>query len=239
MTMTKSLITIKGNRDGLVFWLDDSCSLDELYSHLRQKMEQSEQPFFSGPPVEITIQLGNRYMTPEQERELLDIFAIKPNFTIRSIESSVISKEQALLDKLASIIRLETRTIRSGQELRHDGDLLLVGDINPGGAVYCAGSIFVMGALRGLAHAGCDGDEQAIIAASLLRPTQLRIANAISRPPDERPDSTCEMEFAYLEEGRIKIDKINQLRKIRSEYLNGRAGSRIHGRGIVEWEKRS
>jgi len=222
MTLTKNIVTIKGKKDGLIFLLDDACSLEELYTHLKEKMDHSHQQILSGPPVEITIDLGNRYVTKEQEQQLRDIIALKPNLVVKNIDSSVITKEQALLDKLASIIRVETRTIRSGQELRHQGDLLLLGDINPGGGVFCTGSIFVMGALRGLAHAGCDGDENAIIAASELRPTQLRIADIISRPPDEWMDGSFEMEFAYLEEGQMSIDKLNQLHKIRSDYLSKR-----------------
>ncbi len=57
--------------------------------------------------------------------------------------------------------------------------------MNPGGTILSTGSIYVMGSLKGMAHAGRDGDESAVIAASLLKPTQLRIANIISRPPDE------------------------------------------------------
>lgn len=220
MTLTKNIVTIKGKKDGLIFTLDEACSLEDLYSHLKETMAESQ--ILLGPPVEITLDLGNRYVTNEQEQKLRDIIALKPNLIIKNIHSSVITKEQALLDKLASIIRVETRTIRSGQELRHQGDLLLLGDINPGGGVFCTGSIFVMGALRGLAHAGCDGDEQAIIAASELRPTQLRIADIISRPPDEWMDGNYEMEFAYLEEGQMSIYKLNQLHKIRSDYLSKR-----------------
>ncbi|RKD23899.1 septum site-determining protein MinC [Ammoniphilus oxalaticus] len=219
MTMIKNIVTIKGKKDGLVFQLDDVCSLDELYAQLKEKVEHSHQQILSGPPVEITIELGNRYLNVEQEKELRDIIGLRPNLVVRTLESDVITKEQALLDKLASIMRVEIGTVRSGQELRSEGDLLLLGDINPGGCVYCAGSLFVMGALRGMAHAGCNGDEQAIIAASQLRPTQLRIADIISRPPDEWMDGNYEMEFAYLEEGQMSIDKLNQLHRLRSDYF--------------------
>lgn len=222
MTVTKNIVTIKGTKDGLLFLLDDTCSLQELYTQLKEKIEQSHQQILSGPPIQITIKLGYRHLTPEQEQELKGIIALKSNLVIKSIDSSVITKEQALLDKLASMIRVETRTIRSGQELRHRGDLLLLGDINPGGGVYCTGSIFVLGSLRGLAHAGYDGDERAIIAASQLRPTQLRIADVISRPPDEWMDGSNEMEFAFLEDGQMSIDKLNQLYKIRSDYWSNR-----------------
>jgi septum site-determining protein MinC len=90
-----------------------------------------------------------------------------------------------------------------------------MGDLNPGGSLLCTGDIYVLGALRGLAHAGVNGREDAVIAASLLRPTQLRIAEVISRPPDEWMTGDAAMEFAYLIESVMKIDKITQLHRLR------------------------
>jgi septum site-determining protein MinC len=97
--------------------------------------------------------------------------------------------------------------------LEHDGNLLFLGDINPGGSVVVSGDLYVMGALRGMAHAGSEGNEHAVIAASHLFPTQLRIAGFISRPPDEWLKEDVYMEFAFLEEGQMKIDKLSNLSK--------------------------
>ncbi|MDF2716220.1 MAG: minC, partial [Paenibacillus sp.] len=111
--------------------------------------------------------------------------------------------------------------IRSGQTVRHEGHLLFLGDINPGGTLLCTGDIFVLGALRGMAHAGLEGNERALIAASYMRPTQLRIADVISRPPDEWGIEDASMEFAYIREGSMEIDKINQLHRLRPDHPFG------------------
>ena len=95
-----------------------------------------------------------------------------------------------------------TKTVRSGQEIRHNGDVIILGDVNPGAVVVAAGHIVVMGALRGVAHAGCTGNRTAIVAATKLRPTQLRIAEVIGRAPDgDAPQS-------YPEVARIRGDLI-------------------------------
>jgi septum site-determining protein MinC len=107
--------------------------------------------------------------------------------------------------------------IRSGQTLHHDGSLLFIGDVNPGGTISSSGNILILGALRGLAHAGTDGDQEAIIAASFLKPTQLRIANVVSRPPEEWGFDEAFMEFAYLREGVMEIEKLNRLHRIRPQ----------------------
>lgn len=89
--------------------------------------------------------------------------------------------------------------------------------MNPGGTITCSGDIYILGSLRGMAHAGVDGNEEAIIAASLMSPTQLRIADIISRPPDEWETRESSMEFAYLTNGAMQIDKIHNLVKLRQD----------------------
>lgn len=76
------------------------------------------------------------------------------------------------------------RTIRSGQSVKFDGNVVVMGDVNPGGEIIAGGNIIVMGHLRGVVHAGAFGCESAIVAAFRLQPTQLRIANHITRAPD-------------------------------------------------------
>lgn len=76
------------------------------------------------------------------------------------------------------------RTLRSGQRVQYDGSVVIVGDVNAGAEVVATGDILVMGALRGLAHAGARGAANAIVSALCLAPTQLRIANVIGRAPD-------------------------------------------------------
>ncbi len=94
------------------------------------------------------------------------------------------------------------RTLRSGQSLRHPGHIVVIGDVNPGAEVVAGGDIVIWGRVRGLVHAGALGDEQAIICALDLAPTQLRIAGHIARSPEERRRKPVP-EMASVREGRI------------------------------------
>ena len=96
-------------------------------------------------------------------------------------------------------------TLRSGDHLQNDGDVLVYGDVNPGARVSAGGDVMVWGRLRGIAHAGCLGDTQARIVALQLRPVQLRIANAVARGPEDQPlDGQAEQ--ARLQQGAIVIE---------------------------------
>lgn len=217
MTTLKNKVTIKGTKDGLVFLMDDTCSFAELLADLREKIEHSHQKILSGPLIRVSLKLGKRYCTPEQQEQITEIIRQRGNLVIHTIDSDVISKEEAYAERLKSSFKLQTHTVRSGQVLEFDGDLLLLGDVNPGGTVKCTGSIYVLGNLRGIAHAGCNGDDQVIIAAAAMMPTQLRIADVISRPGDEWAETTGATEFAYLEDGKMMVAKMSFLSRIRPD----------------------
>ena len=100
------------------------------------------------------------------------------------------------------------KTLRSGQHVRFYGNVVVLGDVNPGAEITAGGDIIVMGWLRGLAHAGAEGDDHAMVSAFRLNPTQLRIASYIGRAPDHgeavMPDIP---EFAEVREGQLVIDR--------------------------------
>lgn len=75
------------------------------------------------------------------------------------------------------------RTLRSGASVRFEGDIIVLGDVNPGAQVVAAGNVIVMGTLKGLAHAGALGDDAAFVFALSLEATQIRIARKIAIPP--------------------------------------------------------
>ncbi len=69
------------------------------------------------------------------------------------------------------------KTLRSGQRVVFAGNVVVIGDLNPGAQIEADGDVIVLGQLRGSVHAGCEGDEEATVITSSLRATQLRIAD--------------------------------------------------------------
>jgi septum site-determining protein MinC len=99
------------------------------------------------------------------------------------------------------------RTLRSGQSIQHDGDVCIIGDVNPGAEVLAGGDVVVWGSLRGLVHAGAGGNTEAVICALQLAPTQLRIADTRSRGPEPGSAAAGQSpEMARSVEGRIVVE---------------------------------
>ncbi len=68
-------------------------------------------------------------------------------------------------------------TLRSGESIHHYGDVVVLGDVNPGAEIKADGDIVVMGTLKGIAHAGASGDNKAAIIALDIKSPRIRIGN--------------------------------------------------------------
>lgn len=212
-------VTIKGTKEGLILHLDDSCSYDELKKEISFKLaESSRLQEDNNKLITVSVQLGNRFLTDIQIEELKDLIMQKKNFVVDTFHSNVLTKAAVEKLKEEQEITSVSKIIRSGQVLQVPGDLLLIGDVNPGGTVMAGGNVFVMGVLKGIAHAGCFGNEEAIVAASVMKPSQIRISTHINRAPDQqhKDDENHEMECAYIDENnQIMIDRLQVLMQLR------------------------
>ncbi|MCI3923620.1 septum site-determining protein MinC [Paenibacillus sp. TRM 82003] len=214
---TKALVTIKGIKEGLLFVLDEAAQLEEVTAELKHKLEHTHSHFLNGPIVHVHVRLGKRPATDETKEALKEAFSFRGNLLVQSILSDAPADTSDQSAAAMSGMRTVSGIVRSGQTLHFDGDVLFIGDVNPGGTITSSGHILVLGSLRGLAHAGIEGNQEAVIAASHLRPTQLRISDVVSRPPDEWGFQEAFMEFAYLRDGAMEIEKIHQLHRIRPQ----------------------
>ncbi len=108
-----------------------------------------------------------------------------------------------------------TQTLRSGQVIEYDGNIVIIGDCHPGSEIKATGDITVWGVLGSIAHAGIKGNKDAKIRALKLNAVQLRIADTYSRRPDGTnipyiiKSATCTPEEARLTEDGIILYKLN------------------------------
>ncbi len=106
------------------------------------------------------------------------------------------------------------RTLRSGQSLTADGNVVIIGDVNPGSEIKAVGDITVWGVLGGIAHAGLDGNQFVKIRALKMNAIQIRIADVFARRPDcenipyIQKDDTFIPEEASVEGNHIIIQKM-------------------------------
>ena len=104
--------------------------------------------------------------------------------------------------------------LRSGQSIKANGDLVVVGNVNSNSYIYATGNIFVLGKLYGVPHAGYGGNNEAIVFAFDLNPPQIRIGDYITRSPEKnvllKKRIDVAPEVAFVDDGVIVIIGYNE-----------------------------
>jgi len=124
--------------------------------------------------------------------------------------NSTFLKEQEIKNKLLlfkskkKVDILHKGTVRSGERISSNGNLCIIGDVNPGAIVSAKENIYVWGKLLGIAFAGKSGNKNASISSLYLNPLQLRIADVIAIGPKDKPKN-CYPEIAVIDKQAIII----------------------------------
>jgi septum site-determining protein MinC len=218
-----SLLQIKGIRDGLMVTLADA-AWPILRQALLNRIE--EQPgFFQG--ARLALDVGNQILRVSELSELRDKLS-EAGVTLWAVVSNSPTTE-ATAQNLGLATRLHkprpqeatapiqaargiddetalwvNKTLRSGTRIEFAGHVVVFGDVNPGAEVIAGGSVIVWGRLRGVVHAGANGNTAAVVCALDLSPTQLRIASEIAVAP--RRDGKPQPEIARLKDGRLHAE---------------------------------
>lgn len=228
MNTSKKVVELKGYRDGLHLIIDSRPSFDQVESAIIERLANIGDSL-SG--MQINLDVGDRVMKDKELHQLEKLLNDRYRLEIKQVNSDLQQTfkfaeklkigtvpaihqqeetltDEAQFDRKPETTRLIRHTLRSGQRERFlEGNVVVIGDVNPGGEVIASGDVIVLGALRGMAHAGALGDESAVIIALDLEPTQLRIGGLISRPPTEdiKLNRKSVTEIAKIEYGVIKV----------------------------------
>lgn len=213
--LSQNLVVFKGKKEGISIYIKDG-DFDSIKNEIEKKIKKSEKFFIGAKVIEISGIEGKEISNKERE-EVEKILCDKYNMLIEGStkkvkEKPVIATKAERVDEgyFEGIYEGNTKfihsTIRSGQSVKFDGNIVIVGDVNPGGEIIANGNIVVLGSLRGVAYAGNNGNEQAIVAAFNLIPTQLRIADILSRKPDEEFETPKGPEVARIYKKSIIIE---------------------------------
>ncbi len=212
---TKKNVSIKGTKDGLTFFLNDNCSIEEIGEELKDILNNSHNDFLNGPLMRVTIKTGCRKLSEDQQEIVKGIFKIKGNLFIQSFET-----ECDFFEEMKDHAKIVTGIIRSGQIYEVKGNILLIGDVHPGGNILATGNIYILGSLKGMAHGGIGGNKDAYVAASTMGSSQLRIADKILSTNNEKIlNNNANIDnhdlIAYIEKRQIVIDTIQSYFKRR------------------------
>ena len=187
--MKNNYVSINLRKDEIVIKLDENAEQKQIIFALKKKLPELKKLYKDEKtPIRVIGKiLKNKEIDQIQEliKEKIDVeieFDMPKSLGLSSIKRAF-DKEIAM-----SETKFHRGSLRSGQKMETEGSLVILGDVNSGAEVMASDNIVVLGALRGLAHAGAKGNKQAIIAAGLFDSVQVRIANIVKEiNRDEEP----------------------------------------------------
>ena len=200
IAMTGSGIYFRGTKAGVIVAVNGHSSYQDVREAFEEKFSKSSGFFKSG---NIYMDFSNASIDKAHQDEIKRMIFDNYKITVKNFESGKPKIFNGINEGRTKFIH---NTVRSGQSIECQGNIVIIGDVNAGGQIAAAGNIIVMGALRGMVHAGTTGNHNAIIAAFSLQPTQLRIADMISRAPDGENSKPKCPELARIKDGNIVIE---------------------------------
>ena len=217
-------VMLKSNKYGINLILDSSMDFEELLGHILERFKESEG-FFKNAKMAISFE--GRRLTQEEEFRIVDTITSNTSVNIICILDNDALREELVRQKVERFEEEQAGrtgefyrgTLRSGQVLDCESSIIILGDVNPGAKIISKGSIVVLGALKGTAYAGANGNEQSFVAALEMDPLQIKIGEIIARSADKSPAPkrrlrkekvTVEPQVAIVQDGNIYIGPITK-----------------------------
>ncbi len=192
------LVQVIGRGTKVKFVLDPFAPAELLESELRTFLGSTHGWFAGG---EVVVDAGVRVLNVNELQRLRTIFEDEYKVNVATFECPIDVLQDTIRDvhnlpvSLVSDERLEAKpppappsdtlfvksNCRSGRVVKHPGDVVIFGDVNPGGKVIADGDVVVLGALRGTAQAGANDteDSEASILALNMGAARLQIGTRL------------------------------------------------------------
>ncbi len=217
--MNTNSVIIKCNKYGLIVILDENLPFQELIKDVEDKFKESAK-FFKNAKMAMTIR--GRSLTQAEEKQVVETIVDSCGLHILCIIDEDRKEEllfhqavdKAMEEKDAEDGWFYRGTLRAGQVLESEHSIVIIGDVNPGANVTSKGNIVVLGSLRGIAYAGATGDRNCFVAALVMKPIQVKIADKMARSAiTKRVDNAeykLDPKIAYVKEDHIYVKPISQ-----------------------------
>lgn len=204
-------ILIKGNRDGIntTIDMDKFDCFESMLSLLVKKLSKGKH-FYKGTTLILRLDLSllNEKKIKKLNELLLDEIELK-DIVLEDLDKGNVKDDHKSLKTFSGVYEGKTKfirkTVRSGQCIRYQGNIVIIGDINSGAEVYAAGNVIVLGRIKGKVSAGINGNQKAVIAAFLLQPEILKISDVIAMSPDDS-EKPSYPELAKIKDGAIIVE---------------------------------
>ena len=202
----KNCISINLKKDEIVIKIQPEAKQEEIVKELKKKLPELKRLYKNAnTPITVTGKILKNKEIDEIQMLIKDKIDVAIEFdTPKSLGLYSIKKTFSQKTEVSET-KFYSGSLRSGQREETEGSIVILGDVNSGAEVVAGENIVILGALRGLAHAGAKGNKKCIIAAGLIDTVQIRIANIVKEiNRDEEP--LHKQSIVFVDKDEIIID---------------------------------
>ncbi|TPR12675.1 septum site-determining protein MinC [Apilactobacillus timberlakei] len=212
---------LKGTQSGYEVILDESSSLEQINTDLKNLLNRlGENNLKKSENIKLNIRIGNRLFSQEQKNIMIDNINSYHGLSVGHFISNVLTKEDAKAKFKQKYIEPMSKTIRNGQEVNVDGDVLFFGTVHEGGKLFASGNIYNMGNVNGIIQAGYPDNEDKLIIGNLHNAQQVRVGEQYDivsdNPIDDEESTVVYVNDLHL----LSYGKINDLKEINPKFFN-------------------
>lgn len=212
---------LKGTQSGYEVILDESSSLEQINTDLKNLLNRlGENNLKKSENIKLNIRIGNRLFSQEQKNIMIDSINSYHGLSVGHFISNVLTKEDAKAKFKQKYIEPMSKTIRNGQEVNVDGDVLFFGTVHEGGKLFASGNIYNMGNVNGIIQAGYPDNEDKLIIGNLHNAQQVRVGEQYDivsdNPIDDEESTVIYVNDLHL----LSYGKINDLKEINPKFFN-------------------
>ena len=203
----RSCLNVSQKNNLVIIKINKEAKYEDIILQMRRKVLQLEKIYKEEKtPIMITGKVLKNKEINEIEKIIKEKLNVKVDFDMPK-ELGLSNIKKAFTQEVStSETTFHRGSIRSGQKIEDEGSIVIIGDVNSGAEVIAADNIVVLGALRGLAHAGAKGNAKAIVACGRLDAVQIRIANVV-KEINKDDDRAYLNTYIYIDEnGNIVIE---------------------------------
>ncbi len=199
-------VGISMKKDEIIIRISEKATHEETIECLNKKIPALKKLYKTEKtPICVTGKILKNKEIEEIKKIITDEIDVKVTFDSPKVLGLHGIKKAFEKEIDTSEAKFHKGSLRSGQKIEFEGSLIILGDLNGGAEAIAGENIVVLGALRGLAHAGAKGNKKAIIAASKIECPQIRIANIVKEMEKEQLDQE-EYKFAFIENDEIVME---------------------------------
>jgi len=212
----KQPVIIKGSSSGITVILDKDMPFEELLKQVAVKFKESAN-FFKN--ARLALAFEGRRLYGDEEAQILDVITDNSSIEIACVIDTDKEREEFFRQMIkeeeehmaASVGQFYKGTLRSGQLLESEGNITILGDVNPGAKIIAKGNIIVLGALKGTAYAGSAGNDKAFVVALQMHPMQIRIGDYLARSSDKPSKAKIqEPKIAFVDDGKVYLEDLSR-----------------------------